>query len=387
MKVLVVGGGGGMGRGVVRNALTFDCVSEIVLAGIDIERAQRFAAALDDPRVRAIHLDITDTPALQAAMRATDVVLNTAGPFFRFGVPVLEAAIEAGKPYCDICDDWEPTLAMLALDERARQRGVTAVIGLGSSPGIANMLSVKAASALDRVDSIVSAWKLSGATNTDDDGFADDPPAGTAAAAVHLMHCLSEKIRVVRNGEFQDVTPLEQFSIDYPGVGPVDVWTLGHPEAVTLPRRFPALQTCYNGMLGIGRIVDDLRALANEISAGRLSVDDAAAMLMANGGSPQEKKPAQDKRPSLPGLLAYAAGSKDGRPARAGAQINRFPPGGMAGVTGGPLSLFLPLLQRGAIKGPGVFAPEEAIDADLFFQLLDELVGPEGTGLTVTVSG
>src|SRR5699024_4093595 len=100
----------------------------------------------------------------------------------------------------------------------------------------------------------------------------------------------------------------------------------------------------------------------------------------------EQNKPAQEKRPSLPGLLAYASGMKDGRPARAGAFITRFPPGGMAGVTGAPLALFLPLLHQGAIKGPGVFSPEEAIDADTFFHLLDGFVGAGGTGLTVNVS-
>ena len=46
---------------------------------------------------------------------ATRVVMNTVGPFFRFGVPILTAAIDAGTDYIDVCDDWEPTLEMLAL--------------------------------------------------------------------------------------------------------------------------------------------------------------------------------------------------------------------------------------------------------------------------------
>ena len=54
------------------------------------------------------------------------------------------AAIEAGAHYLDICDDWEPTLDMLELGERARARGVTAVIGMGASPGLTNLLAMKA---------------------------------------------------------------------------------------------------------------------------------------------------------------------------------------------------------------------------------------------------
>lgn len=43
MKVLSIGGGGGMGRTTARTALGFQFVEKIVLAGIDYERAARFA--------------------------------------------------------------------------------------------------------------------------------------------------------------------------------------------------------------------------------------------------------------------------------------------------------------------------------------------------------
>ena len=76
MKVLSIGGGGGMGRTTARTALGFPFVEEIVLAGIDHERADRFARSLNDPRIRAIYLDITDENALRQAIRQCDVVLN-----------------------------------------------------------------------------------------------------------------------------------------------------------------------------------------------------------------------------------------------------------------------------------------------------------------------
>nr|WP_317198758.1 hypothetical protein [uncultured Psychrobacter sp.] len=46
MKVLAIGGSGGMGRAAVRAALTFDFVSEIIVAGIDNEQAERFVHSL-----------------------------------------------------------------------------------------------------------------------------------------------------------------------------------------------------------------------------------------------------------------------------------------------------------------------------------------------------
>lgn len=387
MKVLAIGGSGGMGRATVRAALTFDFITEIIVAGIDGELAERFVASLNDARVRAIYLDVTDEVALGQAIAPVDVVLNSAGPFFRFGVPILTAAIEAGKHYSDICDDWQPTVAMLKLNERAKQKGVTAVIGLGASPGIVNLLCVKAATALDEVDTIVSAWKLSGAVN-DDDGFTPPVAEGHVdAAAVHLMHCLSEKIRVLRDGKALDTTPLEHSQIDFPTLGALDVWSLGHPEAVTLVRRFPELQNCYNGMLGIDDIVDDLRQVAGAVAAGQLTVDDAARMLAADGGrEARQERLAKAEREDVPGALAYAAGRKNGQAATAGAFIKNRPAGGMATITGIPHALFLPLLHQGRLAQSGVFAPEEIVNPDDFFPLLDPFCGPEGAGLTVLTS-
>ena len=387
MKVLAIGGSGGMGRATVRAALTFDFISEIVVAGIDGDLAERFVVSLNDPRVRAIYLDVTDEPSLRKAIREVDVVMNSAGPFFRFGVPILTAAIEEGKHYSDICDDWQPTVEMLKLSERAKQNNVTAVIGLGASPGIVNLLCVKAAAALDEVDTIVSAWKLSGAVN-DDDGFTPPVVEGHVdAAAVHLMHCLSEKIRVLRDGKALDTTPLEHSQIDFPTLGALDVWSLGHPEAVTLVRRFPELQNCYNGMLGIDDIVNDLRQVADAVAAGQLTVDDAARMLAADGGrEARQERLAKAEREDVPGALAYAAGRKNGQAAAAGAFIKNRPAGGMATITGIPHALFLPLLHQGRLAQSGVFAPEEIVNPDDFFPLLDPFCGPEGAGLTVLTS-
>jgi saccharopine dehydrogenase-like NADP-dependent oxidoreductase len=43
---------------------------------------------------------------MQAAIQGADVVLHTAGPFQRStNYNVMEAALETGTPYVDVCDD------------------------------------------------------------------------------------------------------------------------------------------------------------------------------------------------------------------------------------------------------------------------------------------
>ena len=162
----MLGGSGGMGRFAVRAALTFDGITEIVVADLNAEGAKAFieSAAIAELAqqasipLRSVGCDVTDGVSLRAAMSGVDVVLNSTGPYFRFGVLVLSAAIECRIHYIDICDDWEPTLEMLNLHEAAEAAGVTCVVGLGASPGSTNLLGVAAMQELDECDTLFLGW-------------------------------------------------------------------------------------------------------------------------------------------------------------------------------------------------------------------------------------
>ena len=145
MKVLALGACGGMGRHAARTLVSQKWCDRIVIADIDGKRADAFARELGDS-AQPLVLDISDPVVLDAAVAGADVVMNTVGPFFRFGLQVLSSCIRTGRNYVDICDDWEPTISMLDLDEKARAAGITAIIGMGASPGISNMLAKKALS-------------------------------------------------------------------------------------------------------------------------------------------------------------------------------------------------------------------------------------------------
>ena len=116
MRVLAIGGGGGMGRHAVSLIQSFDAVIEITVADLNESSANSFAAEMNS-KVSAIGLDVNDSEAMSRAMQNADIVINTSGPFYRFGVPILRAAINEGCNYLDICDDWEPTIEMLKLDQ------------------------------------------------------------------------------------------------------------------------------------------------------------------------------------------------------------------------------------------------------------------------------
>ena len=398
MRVVALGGAGDMGRYVVRTAVKYDFVDEIVVADLELAAAERVAGRTGS-KARAVAVDAADPAGLRDLLRGADVVLNTVGPFYRFGVPILEAAIDAGCHYLDICDDWEPTLAMLELDSRARNAGVTAIVGVGASPGVSNLLAAKAISRLDAVEEVITGWGLSG-TDTEseeDTGGEEGETRGSeahqpSAAIVHWMHQCSGTIRVRRSGRFEDVKPVQEMLIDYPGIGVGTAWSVGHPEAVTLPLTYTEIQNSTNVMVGPRFLIEAVRALGAAIDTGDLSVEEAAIQ-MAGPVPPELREAEASERGGvrLPPLFALARGRRGGESVDVGALVLGMPAGGMGGATGVPLAVGLSLFAQGRLEKRGVFAPEGIIDPDADFDALAPLCSPAfGSGrelLAITESG
>lgn len=379
MKILVLGGAGGMGQVAVSESARFDFVTGVTVADLNGAAAARVAAR-NGGKCQGRPLDVSDHQAMRQAIAEHDVVLNTVGPFYVFGVPVLEQVIEAGRHYADVCDDWEPTLEMLALSQKARAKGVVALIGLGASPGVTNLLAMLAARELDEVQEILTGWAIDGgAEDVSLPESADSKSTTAPAAFVHWMQQLTGTIRVLRDGDFQNVKPLESREIHYPGRGALPVCSVGHPEAVSLPRVFPGLSACANVMVGRAESFDGLKMLAELVDNGSLTLREAADEIfkdaMGRKGGRGDTDGASATKP--PALFGWARGHHAGRPAVAAAHVRTLPPGGMAGATSVPLSLVLPLFQKGFAGRAGVFTPEELIEPTEFLSMLASRCGSE----------
>jgi saccharopine dehydrogenase-like NADP-dependent oxidoreductase len=352
-----------MGRHACRVAAGFR-VNELVIADIDGKRADRLAAELGPPAT-SLALDVTDEAGLTSALARADVVVNTIGPFFRFGLSVLTAALRAGCHYLDICDDWEPTQEMLDLHETAARSGVTAIVGAGASPGITNLLAVVAARELDSVSEIVTGWNVDAAQPERDAG------ARPSAALVHGIRQMTGTIRVQRGGRLADEAPLQRVSVAYPGLGPRPLWTFGHPEPITLARAFGDLTFSVNAVHGGRGTLALMRSMREAVDRDLLSADRALlAASWAERHFPAPRPLAMFRPTRLPPLFGHAAGWRQGRPASAGAALCRLPGATMGAVTGTALAVALKLLAEGSAREPGVHAPEAILDPDEFFAAL-----------------
>ncbi|WP_040809700.1 saccharopine dehydrogenase family protein [Nocardia concava] len=392
MKVLALGGAGAMGAAAVETASTLLGVTRIVIADRNERAATAAAVRLSGARVpvSAMALDVTDAVALRDALSRVDVVLNTVGPYYRFGLTVLRAAIDTGTHYLDICDDWEPTVEMLALDGAARDAGVCAIVGMGASPGISNLLAALAAAELDTVIDAYTAWPVDVPGTGDEELLQADgtPPA----AAVHWMQQTSGTITAVAAGRLAEQRPLRPVVLTLPGGRRGTAYTVGHPEPITLQRSLKPVGDAANLMIVTPWTLAYLDVLRRDIDAGVLTNETAAGQLARPSlGRLARSVPraVRAKGPGdLPPFFAALSGVRAGRECRVLAHLDRSvvengPAGSlfgdMARATGIPLALGLSQLIDGTARRPGVHPPEEVVDPRRFFADLGRELGSIGS--------
>jgi len=353
MKVLALGGVGGMGRAAVRNLVTFPEVEHVVIADIDLVRARQFADALESDKVSVRRVDATNRAELLAALREVDVIANTVGPFYKFGPPITEAAIEAGRHYIDICDDYDVTGKQLALDQRAREAGVSVLIGLGASPGVVNVLAHLGAAKLDQPQEIKLYWC----------GGGPGLIAATAdrAAYIHMIHAVSGDVPTFKDGEVVMIPAWEEGEyFDFPPpFGRVEVFQLGHPEPITIPRFIPGLRRV--AIMG-SLIPSEENEVLRETARGHRKP--------LRPAKPPDR-PVWQAPPGFAsgGLSVVVEGLEDGQRVRYTYHVSNIG-GGMAGFTGVPLAVGTVMLGLGLVRERGVLAPEACIDPDEFFKRL-----------------
>ncbi|TFG15853.1 MAG: hypothetical protein EU535_00420 [Promethearchaeota archaeon] len=376
MKVLALGGAGDMGRMAVAVLLDSQKVTSVTVADINEKLLDVFVDLVDSPKLKGVQIDITDKMKLIKLISSHDVVINTVGPFYKFEVPILEAVIEAKKPFLDICDDWKPTLDALEFDEKAKNAGITAVIGIGASPGITNILAVYACSKLDEIDELITAWGL------DIDIKAGKKPKyfikpeqlrkklgkterKPNAATMHLLYETIEKVPTFQNGKMTEIEPLtETEPYKFPGYKSMYACHIGHPEPVTLPRTIKA--NSISNVMYIGETATDItRKYSQKIKNKELSIEEATLALTKEFAGLTEKA-FKDKAlleqyvGGPPTLTVIATGTKEGMKKKVGVGLAREPYGEMAGVTSIPLGIATIMLIEGKIPQKGVLTPEEA---------------------------
>jgi lysine 6-dehydrogenase len=244
MDIIVLGGAGDMGSRAVEDLAASEGVRRVTIADRNVDAARRIASRLGGypAEVDAIQVDANDHGALVEILRGYDVAASALGPFHLFEAKLVRAAVDAGVDYASVCDEWEPAGAVIdQFDGPARERGVTILTGLGTSPGVSNVGIRYYAEQLDTVRRA--------------DVYVYQPlDAGGGEAVVrHMLHIISGQVVAWRGGQ-QVMVPAcsEEHVVEFPRFGPITVWNMGHSEPETVPRFLPGIEEV-NFFMGFGR--------------------------------------------------------------------------------------------------------------------------------------
>lgn len=151
-RFVVLGGCGAMGRIAVRDLFAHARGASIVVADFNEAGARTYARSFRSRRVSAVWADASDATGLARCLRGCDVVLNCTQHDFNLGV--MKAALAARCHYLDLGGLFTWTRRQLKLDRKFRRAGLIAILGMGGSPGITNVLARIAVERLDRVRAV-----------------------------------------------------------------------------------------------------------------------------------------------------------------------------------------------------------------------------------------
>jgi saccharopine dehydrogenase (NAD+, L-lysine-forming) len=361
---VVLGGCGAVGRFAVRTLVAEGGFDQVVVADLDLERAREFASELDPARVAVARVDAGDVASVRQAIHGSQVVVNCTGPFYRFARPVMQAVLAERVPYVDVCDDVDATLDLLSLDPEVRAASIPAVMGMGNSPGVTNILAKFASDQLlDEVEAVDIFHAHGG-----------EPFEGIGVIA-HRFHGMTLDIPMYLDGELKYVHFFEpdglalRERVDFHLVGRgVMVYPYPHPEQLTLPRHVRCRRVTNRGTV----LPDEYFQLTCELA--RLGFDSRQPVVV--DGQPvtphdfamaylQRERDVILERTGFGTqrgcAMVVVKGVRHGKP-----RTYRFSMASQSQAlgegTGIPAGMGAILVRDGKVKGVGVLPPEAAFD-------------------------
>jgi len=274
------------------------------------------------------------------------------------------------------------------MDEDAKKVGISALIGMGSSPGVANVLvRFCAETLLDEVESI-DIYHAHG-------GEAEEGPA----VVKHRIHSMIIGVPVFLDGQFKTVSLFEESGraleeeVDFHDVGKYSVYAYPHPETITLPRYIkgvkrvtnlglvlpPAYAELIKGVVRLGMTSEE----SIDVKGQKISpLEFAVAYIISQRERLMEEAGITEP---MGCLKIVVKGKKKG-------ESNTYVFSmssrglGMGEGTGIPAALGAMLMAQGKITEKGVFPPEAGVEPMDMLQLAQEKVDIGGkTGMPVVI--
>jgi saccharopine dehydrogenase-like NADP-dependent oxidoreductase len=379
MRILILGGAGLMSAGTARDLLSnlSTGVSRIVSADSNPERLAALKQSLPDPRFQTRVFDVNDRNALQTLLADCDLCINGVPTFAGFQMHIFEACLLAKRPYVDYGGMGVYTVRQKAEHDKWKQAGATALIGLGSDPGLSNIICRAVADRLDHIDRINLYWA---ATKIGPESPVLIPPYSISTVLAEYANPSQQFL----DGKLQEVPAqagAETIDLPHPW-GRTTFIHSQHSEPLTVPfsqgisekgiREFtwklslPSRDhEAWVGLVKAGFGAADEPVTVKGVSVRPLEV--LQAVIDRNIAKNRSRIPAEESHEIH---FAIGHGTRDGKPCRVTCRVIGHPDPLYDGYTDAGTSMNMSIgVQQilGQPLRPGVWAAEEYFQADAFF--------------------
>src|SRR5256885_6488697 len=373
MHIMVLGGAGAMGRITVRTLIEYEDVDQVTIADYNEERAREVAATLGSSKIQVKQIDVNDSERLATLLHGSDVVLNAVE--YIYNLPVLEACIQEKVHYADLGGLFHMSRKLMAMHVEVEAAGITAILCMGGTPGITNLLARAAVDKLDHVDSIKVQL-----------GCSDNTPSSAPLVPPYSIRTILDEFtkqpQVFQDGAWYPQQPLtgqEEMIFPLPVGRATAIYSL-HSECATFPISFRekgirhvSFKIAFpSDFLTKLKFLVDIGFGSDEpinVRGAKVSPREVLARLL-------EMAPVEDVEPrDCDVLRVVAAGEASGQQVEITNQVVVLPYhrwGISAGAvdTGTPLAIAGRMLANGEITRCGVFGPEMCVPMEPFFREL-----------------
>ncbi len=361
MRILILGGAGIIGRAVAKDLSTD--VDEVVIADLDFEGAKVLAGTMNGG-IQAVHVDVRDAGSLEKALRGADACINCVN--YYFNLEVMLGCLATSVPYLDLGGLFHTTRKQLELHDRFKENNLTAVLGMGSCPGVANAQAGLLAKDLDRVDYV----RIYNGSTLD-----EGESLSWAYSLETILDEISLPAMVYRDGQFIERQPLseEEYYLFPDPIGYAKTHLSLHSEVATLPLSLAdkGIQECFFKITFFGYSEAVLRKLqfltelglasTAPISVSGVQVRPRDVLLALLQKAPAAKQPPESK--GFKDIATEIQGSRNGERIKLRMDTWAWPHetwemSGSKLMVASPPAVAARWLASGDLHRPGVWPPE-----------------------------
>ncbi|MBI4249612.1 MAG: saccharopine dehydrogenase NADP-binding domain-containing protein [Elusimicrobia bacterium] len=375
MKIAVLGAFGLMGEACLCDLAQSPSVTEVLAVDLNIKRQKQVLAKIKQrQKVKVLSLNfMQDRKKALAALQGVRALVNCA--WYELNLEAMDFAAALGAHYVDLGGLYHMTLKQLKKNSEFAKRGLYAIVGCGSTPGITNMMVQSLAQEFSRVETVKILDAAYEPGNTAP-GFL--PPFSIRT----MLDETEKKAAVFEDGKMRFVEPFSAAEeIEFkPPIGTGTAVAILHSELATLPDALKSkgLKNMYFKLVYAPKIKEQLELLVQlgfssqnpvRINGHELTPRNfITALAQQNAAGLPPETSSKDVEALRVDMTGEIGGKRAERRMDCTMHPTRTQSAGAIGV-GFTASIMAQMVLEGKVLSPpGVYAPEAAFKADVFFQ-------------------